>query len=163
MSLNLKSKREAQMQKSYSKLIGMGLIHLIIMYFLMFSMVYGWPDVFMNLNTFYMAGMMAAPMVLFMPLMMPSMYKNKTWNALCIGGSSVLLVVFFLFIRAQTFVGDQQFIRSMIPHHSGAILMCERANIKDAELKALCGEIIKSQREEIEEMKQIFARMRQDE
>jgi uncharacterized protein (DUF305 family) len=34
-------------------------------------------------------------------------------------------------------VGDKQFLRSMIPHHAGAILMCEKASIKDAEIRAL--------------------------
>jgi len=39
--------------------------------------------------------------------------------------------------------------RSMIPHHSGAILMCEEAPIHDPEIKVLCEGIVKSQAEEI--------------
>lgn len=41
----------------------------------------------------------------------------------------------------------------MIPHHSGAILMCEQANITDPEVRKLCEAIVKSQREEIAQMK----------
>jgi uncharacterized protein (DUF305 family) len=46
----------------------------------------------------------------------------------------------------------------MIPHHSGAILMCERAKISDPQVKNLCREIIESQKREIDEMKAILAR-----
>jgi uncharacterized protein (DUF305 family) len=41
----------------------------------------------------------------------------------------------------------------MIPHHAGAILMCNDANITDPEIKKLCEEIIASQEKEIAQMK----------
>jgi uncharacterized protein (DUF305 family) len=58
-------------------------------------------------------------------------------------------------------VGDRQFVRAMIPHHSGAILMCSRAPIQDAEIRDLCFKpngIIESQTREIEQMKAFLAR-----
>jgi uncharacterized protein (DUF305 family) len=65
----------------------------------------------------------------------------------------------FTLIRTQTTIGDTAFLRSMIPHHSGAILMCREASIRDPEIKALCGQIIRSQAQEIDQMKAILARM----
>lgn len=47
----------------------------------------------------------------------------------------------------------------MIPHHAGAILMCEEAALTDAEIKQICGEIIKSQEEESQQMKDILNRL----
>jgi len=41
----------------------------------------------------------------------------------------------------------------MIPHHAGAILMCERAPLQDAEIQALCRTIVSGQRAEIDQMK----------
>jgi uncharacterized protein (DUF305 family) len=41
----------------------------------------------------------------------------------------------------------------MIPHHSGAILMCRKADLKDPEIRRLCGEIIKGQQSEIDWMR----------
>lgn len=61
--------------------------------------------------------------------------------------------------RAQAFIDDRQFVDPMIPHHSGAILMCREADIKDAELVRLCGEIIEAQRREIEQMEAIGKRL----
>ncbi len=34
----------------------------------------------------------------------------------------------------QAGIGDKEFLRSMIPHHSGAILMCEQATLTDPEM-----------------------------
>jgi uncharacterized protein (DUF305 family) len=67
-------------------------------------------------------------------------------------------VAMFLFIRWQAAITDEQFLRSMIPHHSGAILMCERAQLRNAELRELCDAIIESQREEINLMAAMLQR-----
>ena len=50
---------------------------------------------------------------------------------------------------------DQHFIEQMIPHHQGAIEMAELAQERatQPEIKTLAGSIIKSQSEEIEQMK----------
>jgi uncharacterized protein (DUF305 family) len=44
----------------------------------------------------------------------------------------------------------------MIPHHAGAILMCEHADVDRAEVKRLCNEIVSSQRAEIALMKSLL-------
>lgn len=144
---------------SYMGLLWMGLIHVPIMYFVMFSMVDTSGDVFHNLNTFYMALMMAAPMVAMMPFMMKDMYRDKKKNILAVAGSLVILIGAYSAIRFQTAIGDTQFIRSMIPHHSGAILMCREARISDPELKTLCENISQAQREEINQMNRILKRL----
>lgn len=46
----------------------------------------------------------------------------------------------------------------MIPHHSGAVLMCKEATISDPEIKALCVGIIQSQEAEIAQMKALLER-----
>jgi len=58
-------------------------------------------------------------------------YTNKRLNLIIIAASALARVAFFLLIRRQILVGDAQFPRSMIPHHAGAILMCNEATIQD--------------------------------
>lgn len=147
-------------QGSYKKLVLMGLLHLPIMYAVMFSMVYSGDEVVHNLNTLYMAGMMVAPMIVLMPLTMSMIYPDKRLNVIVYVASVGFFLALFFFTRHQTFIGDRQFLRSMIPHHSGAVLMCEKAKIDDAEIKTLCGEIIRSQTSEIEQMKKILERLK---
>jgi uncharacterized protein (DUF305 family) len=64
-----------------------------------------------------------------------------------------------MLIRQQSAIGDSQFLRSMIPHHAGAILMCRQAPIRDAEIKDLCRSIIASQQREIDQMKAALSRL----
>ncbi len=138
----------------------MAFFHLIIMYIIMYSNIDVFSNLFLNLNKFYMAVMMTLPMIAIEIGLMTSMYKNKKKNYFFIFGAIFLLIIFFLFIRNQTGIEDKQFLKSMIPHHSSAILMCEQANIEDQEILELCDSIIQSQQQEINQMKKILDRMR---
>jgi hypothetical protein len=145
--------------KHYRNLLIMTLLSFIAMYILMYAMVNVVGNVFNNLNNAYMAGLMAAPMLPFAILVMRDMYMDKKRNALIIAGSLIMGVLFFMLIRAQGAISDDQFLRSMIPHHASAIQMCEQANIQDAEIKDLCKNIISSQQQEIDQMKSKLAEL----
>ena len=146
--------------KSHYVSLGLNLtISTVIMYFVMFTMIDGLGSFYHNINMFYMALMMVAPMAILMLLMMGSMYHNKKLNLALYAGFAALFVIAFVLMRTQTPVGDVQFVRSMIPHHSGAILMCRESELKDQELTRLCGEIVEAQRQEIDQMKGILARL----
>ena len=134
-------------------LLIMTVLSFISMYVFMYAMVDTFANVYPNFNQFYMAGLMTAPMVLIELLLMGSMYRNKTANIVITAASIVALGAFFLMIRQQTAVADTQFLKSMIPHHAAAILMCEKAPVQDTEIKQLCRTIISSQQKEIDQMK----------
>ena len=135
-------------------------LSLIPMYLAMFTMIDGWGDFRNNVNMFYMALTMLAPMGMIMLATMGSMYGNKPLNLALYAGLAVLFVASLWATRAQALVDDKQFVDSMLPHHSGAILMCREARLTDPELVKLCGEIVKAQRAEISQMEAIAARLR---
>jgi uncharacterized protein (DUF305 family) len=81
------------------------------------------------------------------------MYQDRKRNRLIIVASVVAGIAFFAFIRQQTGVSDRQFLRSMIPHHAGAILMCEESPIQDPDIRTLCRTIVSGQQAEIDQMK----------
>jgi uncharacterized protein (DUF305 family) len=143
-------------ENHYRHLAIMAVLSFISMYILMYAMVNAIGNVYNNLNQFYMAGLMTAPMVVIELSVMKAMYQDKRRNALIIAGSVIAALAFFLLIRQQTAISDKQFLRSMIPHHAGAILMCERASIQDPDIKRLCESIISSQQVEIDQMKSIL-------
>ena len=149
-----------EMIRRHYWLLGLNLLaSLVIMYFVMFTMIWTIADFFNNLNMFYMAVMMAAPMGVLMLLMMRMMYPDRRLNLLLHGLFALLFILAFWAMRAQAAVGDGQFLRSMIPHHSGAVLMCERSEIRDPEIRSLCAGIVRSQAQEIGQMKAILARL----
>ena len=143
----------------YKGLALMTVLHFLFMYAMNYLMVDAASSIFLNVNALYMTLWMVAPSVVIMILLMKSMYPNKKLNSAISGTSILIFVLSFVFIRNQTLVGDKQFVRSMIPHHSGAVLMCREAKIEDAELKALCGQIIEGQLREIEDMKKVLKRL----
>src|SRR2546430_8096808 len=149
-----------QMVRRHYTLLALNLLlSAIIMYLVMFTMIWSLDDFFNNLNMFYMALMMISPMAVLMLLTMGMMYPDRTMNLVLYAGFAVIFVLALVGMRVQSGVGDKQFLRSMIPHHSGAVLMCSRAQVHDPEIKALCGRIIRSQTEEISEMKRIMDRL----
>lgn len=130
----------------------------VFMFVRMYAMVDRFENVFPNINQFYMAALMTAPMVAIELSFMRSMFPSKQWNITAWAATVVVLVVAFLFIRQQVGVSDRQFLRSMIPHHAAAILMCEKASIQDPEVRDLCEGIASGQQAEIDQMKAILER-----
>jgi uncharacterized protein (DUF305 family) len=153
------AKQHSSHSMPYLHLAMMTALSFVAMYILMYSMVDRPGYVYNSVNQVWMAALMAAPMVLIELAVMGAMYPDKWLNAALMAGSVIAAIVFFALIRYQTGIGDVQFVRSMIPHHSGAILMCREASISDSELKKLCGEIIESQQREIDQMQAILARL----
>ena len=111
------------------------------------------------MNQAYMAGLMAAPMAILELGLMGAMYAIKRINLLIILASVPVLLLCWLGIRNQLAVDDKSFLRSMIPHHAGAILICNQASISDGEIRKLCGEIVKSQQQKIDKMKAMVRRL----
>lgn len=154
----MKSHSDNKSQSNYLKFwISLG-VNAVLMFVLMFVMVDTFADVVLNINFVYMALVMAAPMGIIMLASMPMMYADKKKNLVCYVVLAVLFVGSFASIRNQAFVGNHGFLDSMIPHHSGAILMCRKASITDPEIKTLCQGIEKSQQQEIDQMNAIRKR-----
>lgn len=146
-------------ENHYRHLGIMSVLSFLAMYILMYAMVDSFDHVYMNINQLYMAGLMTAPMVLIEPVVMRGMYHDKKLNAVIAAAGVVVGVLTFVFIRQQTAVSDGQFLRSMIPHHSGAILMCQQASLQDLEIRGLCRTIVSSQQQEIDQMTAMLRRL----
>jgi uncharacterized protein (DUF305 family) len=134
------------------------LVSLVVMWVLSMTMVDQWGHFHLNMSNLWIAIVMVAAMALIMMVSMRSMFEDKRVNIALYAGFVVLFVAGVAGARTSTFIGDEQFLRSMIPHHSRAILMCQESSITDPEIDTLCGEIIESQRDEIEQMEQILDR-----
>ena len=137
----------------------MTFLSFLAMYAVMYAMVDKWADVHLSLSRAYMAALMAAPMVLLELWLMKSMYPDKRMNAILAGLAVVAGVALWVAIRTEAGVGDRQFLKAMIPHHSGAVLMCEQSSLSDAEIVALCKSIVESQQREIDQMEAILRRL----
>ncbi|NND76135.1 MAG: DUF305 domain-containing protein [Ilumatobacter sp.] len=122
------------------------------MFALTYANSYRLADVRWSETRFYMTFVMGAAMAVIMLGFMLGMYRNRRVNALIVAGSIVVFSVALWLVRSQTTVGDESYMRAMIPHHSIAILTSSRADFDDLRVRDLATAIIDAQKREIEEM-----------
>lgn len=146
---------------SYKKFALMMLISFIIMYIVMFLNMDKFSHYHTSVTRIYMALLMVAPMAIVMMLMMGKMYLNKNLNTGIIVGAVIVFGLVLAGLRTQTPIGDVQYMKAMIPHHSSAIVVSKHAHIKDPEVKKLSEQIIQSQEKEIAEMEAMLRRLNQ--
>ncbi len=141
---------------AYLKLfLALGL-SMIVMFPLTMAFVDRWSHFYLNLSNFYMAVTMVAPMGIIMLLVMRSMFLDKRINAMLIVAFVLLFFGGLWLGRTEFGIGNEQFLKAMIPHHSRAILVCNNASITDPDIKELCAGIVKTQQEEIDQMEQML-------
>lgn len=131
-----------------------------IMYAVMYLNVDSINHIYLNTTRLYMTLMMVALMSLLMLALMRMMYQNKKSNLIIVFSSITIFFLALTGVRTQTPIGDVQYMKGMIPHHSIAIMTSKNANLKDPEVKQLAQEIITAQEKEIAQMKRIIARMK---
>ncbi len=144
------------MKNKYLKFGLMMLCSFIFMYTAMFFNLAALDHFYLSHTRTYMALYMVGPMALIMLGFMLPMYQNRKKNAVIITLAILVSGLSFFFLRNQTTVKDVQYMKAMIPHHSSAILVSEKATFEDAETAKLAKEIIEAQKREIAQMKGII-------
>lgn len=94
-----------------------------------------------------------------MLLFMQKMHSDKRRNGFVITGSISVFIAALLMVRSQTFVDDTLWMKAMVPHHSIAIMVSERATSKDPRVRQLADSIIAAQNREIGRMKTMIRRL----
>ncbi len=138
-------------------------VSFVVMYAVMFLNVDVFNDVMLSPTRTYMTFLMIAPMVVIMMGFMWTMYDKKTLNYLILGTAVLTFALCYAGLRQQTFVSDVQWMKAMIPHHSSAIMVSQKAHLRDPEAIKLAEEIIEAQEKEIAEMRRMIYRLEQQE
>ncbi len=153
-------KNMQQMQgMTYKKFTLMLSVSFIVMYLIMFLNIVDINHFYISATRIYMALLMASSMGVIMMLMMGNMYPDKKTNTGIIIGSILIFGLILAALRTQTPIGDVQYMKAMIPHHSSAIMTSENADIKDPEVRKLADGIIAAQKKEIVEMKALLIKL----
>lgn len=139
--------------RDYRRFANMIVISTVIMFVLMYLNTYREDHIYFSKNRVYMALIMGAAMAMIMLSNMQDMYKDRRMNSNIFLFSAIVFVLALWFLRSQELIDDVSWMKSMIPHHSIAILTSERANLTDPRTRDLANRIIEAQREEIAEMK----------
>src|SRR5690554_2964400 len=89
-----------------------------IMFFLMYQLIYSLDHALFSVNRTLASLLMGCVMTLVMLSFMWSMYKGKGTKIALLASAAVLGGVLLFINRNQSLVGDTEFMKSMIPHHS---------------------------------------------
>ena len=142
--------------RPYINCILMITVSATFMFGLMYLNTYQSGHVWFSQTRLFMTFIMAGSMAMVMLFFMRHMYKNKQANIAIVIASVALMALGLWLVRSQATVGDVDWMKAMIPHHSIAILTSERANISDPRVRQLADDIIEAQRREIEEMESLI-------
>ncbi|RZV35530.1 MAG: DUF305 domain-containing protein [Sphingomonadaceae bacterium] len=124
-----------------------------VMFVLMHQLVYEGSHLTFSLNRLMASLVSGASMVAIMLAFMWKMYGDATKKWMVLVGAAIAFVGLLVINRQQVLIGDEQFMQSMIPHHSIAINNARKGDISDPRVRKLADDIIKAQVKEIAMMK----------
>lgn len=145
--------------KNYLKFAAMMAVSFVIMYGVMFLNADLFEHVMLSTTRTYMTILMVAPMAISMLLFMWGMYKNKKTNYIILASSLIVFISTLTMLRNQTLIADVQWMKAMIPHHSSAIMVSQKAHLQDPEAQKLAQDIIEAQQREIAQMQAMIERL----
>lgn len=134
----------------------------VVMFGLMYLNTYALGHVMFSQTRMWMALLMGATMAFIMLLFMWGMYKNRAANVAILIGAVAVFAASLWLVRSQQTVGDVDYMRAMIPHHSIAVLTSTQAHLRDPQVRELADGIIKAQVREIARMKQLISELEQN-
>lgn len=131
-------------------------VSFIIMYAVMFLNADKFGHVMLSKTRTYMTLLMIAPMAVSMLLFMWPMYEKKKLNYGILGISILVFFASLFGLREQMLIKDVAYMKAMIPHHSSAIMVSQKATLENPETKKLAEDIIAAQKREIALMKSLI-------
>jgi hypothetical protein len=145
-------------------MLSMGLMPIMIMFVANFLLSYGimsnlmidqFNHTYNHLNKIYMGLFMASLMGLLEVQIMPPVTNHLV--AINFGFLFVMILM-GIFIRKQTLINDNQFLKAMIEHHSAALLMAKQSmtTTQNPKIFKLTQNIIKTQTQEIQDMQSLL-------
>jgi hypothetical protein len=127
-----------------------------IMFFFMYQLVFTFDHALFSVNRLIASLVMGCVMTVVMLSFMWSMYKGKGTKIAVLVVAALLSVLLLFVNRSQAVIGDVNFMRSMIPHHSIAINNARKSTITDPRVRELADQIIRAQVLEINAMERLI-------
>lgn len=146
-------KRQQRGSMSWGRFAAMIVFSTFIMFFLMYQLIYSFDHAMFSLNRMIASLVMGCVMTVVMLGFMWSMYEGMEVKIVILILAATIGVILLFINRSQLLVGDINFMKSMIPHHSIAINDSRKATITDPRVRKLADQIIEAQVREIAVMK----------
>lgn len=140
------------MNMGWGRFAAMIVTSTVIMFFLMYQLVYSWDHALFSLTRLVSSIVMGCVMTAVMLVFMWKMYQPRAMKIIVLATSVFGGLALLTINRDQSLIGDTDFMRAMIPHHSIAINNARKADIRDPRVRYLADRITRDQVKEIAEM-----------
>ena len=140
---------EEKQGMGWGRFAGMIATSTVIMFFLMYQLIYSTDHATFSLNRLIASLLMGSVMTVVMLGFMWPMYRGTVLKFAVVAVAVVVGAGLLWTNRSQALIGDVDFMKSMIPHHSIAINNARKGEISDPRVRELADEIIKAQVREI--------------
>lgn len=125
----------------------------VVMYALTYTNLFSIEHAHWSQERAYMAILMGCAMAIVMlGFMWGRMYRDTRLNLIIVAVATAVGGLALLMSQSQAFIGDQLYMKGMIPHHSIAILTSNRADLQDLRVRELAQGIADTQVREIAQM-----------
>ena len=153
--------QQHSMSMGWGRFGGMIAVSTAIMFFLMYQLVYSAEHALFSLTRFISALVMGCVMTAVMLAFMWKMYRPVAAKAAVLAGAVIGGTVLLAVNRSQALIGDVDFMKAMIPHHSIAINNARKADIRDPRVRYLADRITRDQVKEIAQMNMLISEIEQ--
>jgi hypothetical protein len=149
------------MNMGWGRFAAMIVTSTVIMFFLMYQLVYTWDHALFSLTRLVSSIVMGCVMTAVMLAFMWKMYQPQAAKMIVLAASIIGGLALLTTNRDQSLIGDTDFMRAMIPHHSIAINNARKADIRDPRVRYLADRITRDQVKDIAEMKLLLQDIQQ--
>jgi len=121
-------------------------------------LAYRFNDLYFSSKTLLYSALFMASNMCILELLMFYNLLGKFNNIKLLALFIILSSIFAFMLREQFLVGDEDWLKRMISHHSTALTTSHKiiTRTKNEDIKKLAGEIIKTQEQEIKTMKELL-------
>ncbi len=121
--------------------------------------VYQADQLWFSAGRLWMAIAAGAAVAVVVILFSPEVYRSGPANSVIVAAAVAVFAAAVWLVRTQDGVHELEFMRAMIPQHSAAILVAERAHLRDPRVRELARRIATGDTQEIAEMKRLIAEL----
>ncbi|RTL87802.1 MAG: DUF305 domain-containing protein [Hyphomicrobiales bacterium] len=141
----------------YARFAVMIAVATILIFCVSYLDVYQADHLWFSAGRVWMAVAAGAAVAVVIILFSPDIYRSGPANSVIVAAAVAVFAAAAWLVRTQDGVHEVEFMRAMIPHHSAAILVAERAHLRDPRVRELARRIATDQTQQIAEMKQLVA------
>lgn len=121
--------------------------------------VYQADHLWFSAGRLWMAVAAGAAVAVVVVLFSPDVYRSVPANSVIVAAAAAVFAAAVWLVRTEDGVHELEFLRAMVPQHSAAILLAERAHLRDPRVRELARRIATNDAQDIAQMEKLIVEL----